>query len=60
MVPKNHKTKKPEPVPEVPVQISASSISRGKIWIFKNLIAPAYLPQLSASIPWIIFSKFEV
>jgi hypothetical protein len=54
------KTKKPEPIPEVPVQIYASSVSRGKIWIFRNLTAPAYSPQLSASNPWIRISKFEV
>jgi hypothetical protein len=57
---KYQKTRKPEPVPEVPVQISASSVSRGKIWIFRNLTAPAYSPQLNASSPWIIISKFEV
>jgi hypothetical protein len=54
------KTRKPEPVPEVPVHISISSVSGGKIWIFRNLIAAAYLPQLSASSPWIRVSKFEV
>jgi hypothetical protein len=54
------KDQKPEPVPEVPVQIFASPISRDKIWIFRNMTAPTYSPHLSASIPWIRISKFEV
>jgi hypothetical protein len=57
---KTRKTRKPEPIPEVLVQISASSVSRGKIWIFINLTAPAYSPQLSASSSWIKISKFKV
>jgi hypothetical protein len=57
---KYQKTRKPEPVPEVPVQISACSVSKGKIWIFRNLTAPTYSPQLNASSPCIRISKFGV
>ena len=53
-------------VPKVPENQKHQSINsgdriwRGKIWIFEILSTPAYSPQLSASIPWIRFSKFEV
>jgi hypothetical protein len=57
---KTRKNRKPEPVLEVPVQIFGNSVSRGKIWIFKNLIAPFYSLKLSASSPWVRISKFEV
>ena len=70
---KYQKTRKPEyqkyrstRVPEVPENQNHQSIKsrdqiwRGKIWIFEILSTPAYSPQLSASIPWIRFSKFEV
>jgi hypothetical protein len=45
---------------EAPVQKSTDQVWRGESWIFINLTAPAYSPQLSASIPWIGISKFEV
>jgi len=67
---KYQKTRKPEyqkyqstrstRKPEAPVQKSAGQVWGGKSWIFRNLTAPAYSPQLSASIPWNRISKFEV
>ena len=46
--------------PEAPVQKSADQVWGGKSWIFEILTTPTNSPQLSASIPWIRISKFEV